>query len=113
MENGFNKYRWQVGAFLQATPISQDTNWDLNGDEPKDPPDQVPSGQPPAGLSRAKHRLDTSLAGVEAAPPRCRLRQGPGMNADFCRIFGGHPCTFLALTVLIGSYVALPAGLCG
>lgn len=49
VEQGIDKYQWQMRAFVQATPTDQNTGWDLNDNKPVDLPSSAPAGQPPAG----------------------------------------------------------------
>ncbi len=64
VENGIDKYQWQVRAFVQRTPTDANTGWDLNDNKPVDLPDQVPAGQPPAGPG------SSGQGGQTGAPPR-------------------------------------------
>lgn len=49
VEDGIDKYQWQMRAFVQATPTDRNTGWDLNDNKPIDLPSNTPAGQPPAG----------------------------------------------------------------
>ena len=54
VEDGIDKYQWQMRAFVQATPTDRNTGWDLNDNKPIDLPSGTPTGQPPAGQNGAQ-----------------------------------------------------------